>query len=88
MPIVLKSGSLNLLETSGLVQACNGITLLLPLHQRCAGQPVLRGADGMRCICRVIKTKIHAIITFNIRCFMLDCFLVIEIVGGQKYVVE
>ena len=27
MLIVLKSGSLNLLETSGLVQACNGIAL-------------------------------------------------------------
>ena len=28
MPIVLKSGSLNLLGPSGLVQACNGIVLL------------------------------------------------------------
>jgi len=27
MPIVMKSGSLNLLETSGPVQACNGIAL-------------------------------------------------------------
>jgi len=27
VPIVLKSGSLNLLEPSGLVQACNGIAL-------------------------------------------------------------
>ena len=27
MPIVLKSGSLNLLEPSGAVQACNGIAL-------------------------------------------------------------
>ena len=31
MPIVLKCGSLNLLETSGPVQACNGIALPLPL---------------------------------------------------------
>jgi len=31
VPIVLKSGSLNLLETSGPVQACNGIALTLPL---------------------------------------------------------
>ena len=30
MPIVLKSGSLNLPEPSGSVQACNGIGLLLP----------------------------------------------------------
>jgi len=30
VPIVLKSGSLNLLEPSGLVQACNGIALPLP----------------------------------------------------------
>jgi len=29
--IVLKSGSLNLLEPSGPVQACNGIALPLPL---------------------------------------------------------
>jgi len=28
----LKSGSLNLLEPSGPVQACNGIALPLPLH--------------------------------------------------------
>jgi len=32
VPTVLKSGSLNLLEPSGLLfQACNGIALLLPL---------------------------------------------------------
>jgi len=31
MPIVSKSGSLNLLEPSGPVQACNGIALPLPL---------------------------------------------------------
>jgi hypothetical protein len=30
MPIALKSGRLNFLETSGPVQACNGIAL--PLH--------------------------------------------------------
>jgi len=30
MPTVLKSGSLNLLEPSGPVQACNGIVLPLP----------------------------------------------------------
>ena len=32
MPIVLKSGSLNLLETSGPVQACKGIALPLPYY--------------------------------------------------------
>jgi hypothetical protein len=31
VPIVLKSGCLNLLEPSGTVQACNGIALPLPL---------------------------------------------------------
>ena len=31
MPIVLKSGSLLLLEPSGLVQACHGIASTLPL---------------------------------------------------------
>ena len=34
MPIVLKSGSLILLEPSGPVQACNGIALPLPLRIR------------------------------------------------------
>ena len=29
MPIVLKSGSLNLLEPSGPVQACNGIAFIM-----------------------------------------------------------
>jgi len=32
VPIVLKSGNLNLVEPSGPVQACNGIYLPLPLH--------------------------------------------------------
>jgi hypothetical protein len=32
VPIVLKSGSLSLLEPSGPVQACNGIALPLRLH--------------------------------------------------------
>ena len=32
MPIVFKSGSLNLLEPSGPVQACNGTALLLFNH--------------------------------------------------------
>ena len=35
VPIVLKSGSLNLLEPSGPVKACNGIALPLPRR----GQP-------------------------------------------------
>ena len=33
VPIVLKSGSLRLLEPSGPVQACNGIALPLPLPE-------------------------------------------------------
>jgi hypothetical protein len=36
VPIVLKSGSLNLLETSGSVKVCNGIALPLPLQKTCA----------------------------------------------------
>jgi hypothetical protein len=32
VPIVLKSGSLNLLEPSGPLKACSGIALPLPLH--------------------------------------------------------
>ena len=34
MPIVLKSGSFNLLDPSGPVQACNGIALPLQTHRR------------------------------------------------------
>jgi len=34
VPIVLKSGSLNLLETSGPVQACNGIALPFTINLR------------------------------------------------------
>jgi hypothetical protein len=36
MPIVLKSGGLNLLEPSGPVSACNGIALPLPLPLLCS----------------------------------------------------
>jgi hypothetical protein len=36
VPIVLKSGSFNLLEPSGPVKACNGIALPLPLLDFCA----------------------------------------------------
>jgi hypothetical protein len=41
--IVLKSGSLNLLEPSGPVQACNGIALLLPLLQAFATSTHAKG---------------------------------------------
>jgi hypothetical protein len=34
VPVVLKSGSLNLLEFSGPIQACNGITLPLQLEYK------------------------------------------------------
>jgi len=37
MSIVLKYGSLNLLEPSGPVQACNGIALPLPLLKTVIG---------------------------------------------------
>ena len=36
VPIVLKSGSFNLLDPSGPVQACNGITLPLPFFDSCS----------------------------------------------------
>ena len=48
MPIVLKSGNLNLLEPSGPVQACNGIALLfLPLFYfaRMLGVNMLRDTE-------------------------------------------
>jgi len=37
MPIVLKSGSLKLLEPSGPGQACNGIALPLPVYVLVSG---------------------------------------------------
>ena len=46
MPIVLKSGSLNLLEPSGPVQACNGI--VLPLLQHCGPGSVVGIATGYK----------------------------------------
>jgi hypothetical protein len=42
MPTVLKSGSLNLLEPYGPVQACNGIALPLPYSV-----PILRHVSGL-----------------------------------------
>jgi hypothetical protein len=44
MPSVLKSGSLNLLKTFRLFQACNWIALALPVSISWAKQPG-RGAD-------------------------------------------
>jgi hypothetical protein len=48
VPAVLKSGSLNLLEPSGPVQACNGIALLLP-HGTCVFHTSVRtkGSNGL-----------------------------------------
>ena len=50
MPIVLKSGNLNLLEPSGPVQACNGIALpFTVLH--CNGNIILeKPLDFMHCM--------------------------------------
>jgi len=53
VPIVLKSGSLNLLEPSGPVQGCTGIALPLPLTSSCAlhsqgiGVPFPEGARDL-----------------------------------------
>jgi len=47
VPIVLKSGSLILLEPSGLVQACNGIALpKYPDKLRDPPNPLLNGYQG------------------------------------------
>ena len=46
MPIVLKSGSLNLLEPSGPVQACNGIALPFT-HMRDRDDPVFEARQGL-----------------------------------------
>ena len=42
VPIVLKSGSLSLLEPSGPVQACNGIALPLPLYITMRGKQSIK----------------------------------------------
>ena len=46
MPIVLKSRAFDLLETSGPVQACNGIALPLPIFQRLLFFKTLQLDDG------------------------------------------
>jgi hypothetical protein len=50
VPIVLKSGSLNLLEPLGPVKACNGIALLLRLSEKMVlgGTFVLRRVSDRR----------------------------------------
>ena len=50
MPTVLKSGSLNLLEPSGPIQACNGIAFLsLPIleHMSCSHNTITVIAQGL-----------------------------------------
>jgi hypothetical protein len=52
MPIVLKYGSLNLLEPSGDVKACNGIAL--PLHE---DGDVKKGSRKIRNYNRTLKHR-------------------------------
>ena len=55
MPNVLKSGSLNLLEPSGPVQACNGIALHSPLSVLCCW-PYAADETGEKCNCVTSET--------------------------------
>ena len=78
MPIVLKSGSLKLLEHSGPVQACNGIALPLPVLlksfklERVSGRtgPSLEGTlTGVVDSCSVLQQLISTVrnlLEFNI----------------------
>jgi len=56
MPIVLKFGSLNLLEPSGSFQACNGIALPLPLP---LPLPVVSAEQGLVNSAYLILRKLY-----------------------------
>jgi len=57
VPIVLKYGSLNLLETSGPVQACNGIAL--PFCGICWYTEVMK-IEGMHVVSRLFSERLFA----------------------------
>ena len=57
MPIVLKSGSLNLLEPSGIVQACNGIALPLQCNEATTDGITVMTVWHQRCNNKMIKKK-------------------------------
>jgi hypothetical protein len=65
VPIVIKSGSLNLLEPSGPVKACNGIALPLPHFLQVA---LLLYTTTYRCLLRVLCLVRRPVST-------LDCLL-------------
>jgi hypothetical protein len=58
MPIVLKSGSPNLLEPSGPVKACNGIAL--PLTQISYNEHLLSGTEAKSRIPQMCKLRLNA----------------------------
>jgi hypothetical protein len=57
VPIILKSGTLNLLEPSGSVKACNGIAFTLDLPHvsasRCRHQRVVFTSEATQAVCVV-----------------------------------
>ena len=80
MPIFLKSGSLKLLESSGPVQACNGIALTLPLiynftrsSKLCLPSgPILHLYKILRTVNTQHTSRQDAVIT--IRLYLATCF--------------
>ena len=51
--VVTKSGNLNFLEPSGLLRACNGTALPLPIHQGvCYGTTQAKTCIVIRCDCK------------------------------------
>jgi len=72
MPIVLKSRSLNLLEPSGPVQACNGIALPLPSTVAWATESVVRLTIS-KCEFKWSRHVVYAHITLVIRVTYVLC---------------
>jgi hypothetical protein len=61
VPIVLKSGSLNLLETSGPVKACNGIALLYTFRALLAHpQEALHKRHLVYCVRMSVAVKLQS----------------------------
>ena len=96
MPIVLKSGSLNLLEPSGSIQACNGIALLflpLSMERMCESavmcrkahkQPILVARCHQKASVITKNTATLKLCRYKIQCCFNHIFTLCA-VGRAKY---
>ena len=82
MPIVLKSGSLNLLEPSGPVQACNG--LALPFYSLSENGTRNLGRGAVTGIAFIIIIIYGGTEIFTALKFLKQCSLVVMINVGWK----